>query len=70
VNGEALELLDDHTQLEQAKLSRLRAEIQKGKVAAAGIMDGQHRRLKQEAQHQQRSARDAVTRRREARIPT
>ncbi len=30
VIAEALELLDDHTQLEQAKLSRLRAEIQKG----------------------------------------
>ena len=30
VIAEALELLNDHAQLEQAKLSRLRTEIQKG----------------------------------------
>lgn len=54
---EALELLDDQSQLEQAKLTRLRAEIQKGLASGdPEPLDMDSIIAEAEARHQQRNA--------------
>lgn len=54
---EALELLDDQAQLDQAKLVRLRAEIQKGlETGDSEPLDMDSIIAEAEARHQQRNA--------------
>lgn len=57
VIAEALELLDDQAQLEEAKLTRLRAEIQKGLASSdREPLDMDSIIAEAEARHQQRTA--------------
>jgi antitoxin ParD1/3/4 len=56
VIAEALELLDDQAQLEEAKLARLRSEIQKGLASPSEPLDMDSIIAEAEARHQQRNA--------------
>ena len=58
VIAEALELLDDQVQLEEAKLARLRGEIRKGLASSdREPLDMDNIIAEAEARHQQRTAR-------------
>ena len=57
VIAEALELLDDYAQLEEAKLARLRGEVQKGVSSPSEPLDMDDIIAEAEAGHERRNAR-------------